>query len=96
MAAMSRGSLRHSSSAAPRRRKTERFALFDVVLVGRAMPEHRLTGGEQGTIVEILDQPVCAYLVDFSGASGDPADPALPVIALTADQLALVLPAHST
>jgi Domain of unknown function (DUF4926) len=87
---MSQGSLRRSSSAAPRRRTVEGFALFDVVRVREAVPEHRLAGGEEGTIVEILARPERAYLVDFSGASGDPADPDLPVVALTADQLTLV------
>lgn len=87
---MSQGSLRRSSSAAARRRTVESFALFDVVRVREALPEHQLAGGEEGTIVEILDRPERAYLVDFSGASADPADPGLPVVALTADQLTLV------
>ncbi len=87
---MSPGSPRRSSSAAPRRRNIERFALFDVVRVRRAVPEHRLAGGEEGTIVEILDRPERAYLIDFSGATADPTDPDLPVIALTADQFTLV------
>ena len=59
----------------PRRRNIERFALFDVVRVRRAVPEHRLAGGEEGTIVEILDQPERAYLIDFSGATADPTRP---------------------
>ena len=87
---MSQSSLRRSSSGAPRRPKAEGFALFDVVRVREAVPEHRLAGGEEGTIVEILDQPERAYLVDFSGASADPAEPDLPVVALTAGQLTLV------
>ena len=86
---MSQGSPRRSSSAA-RRHSIESFALLDVVRVREAVPEQRLAGGEEGTIVEILDQPERAYLVDFSGGSADPADPALPVVALTADQLTLV------
>jgi hypothetical protein len=61
-----------------------------VVRVREAVPEHRLAGCKEGTIVEILDQPERAYLVDFSGASADPADPDLPVVALTAGQLTLV------
>ncbi len=56
----------------------------------RLCRNHRLAGGEEGTIVEILDRPARAYLIDFSGASADPADPGLPVVALTAEQLALV------
>lgn len=87
---MSQGSLRRSSSAAPGRHGAEGFVLFDVVRVRQAVPEHDLAGGEEGTIVEILDKPAPAYLVDFSGGSADPADPDLPVVALTADQLSLV------
>jgi Domain of unknown function (DUF4926) len=89
---MSQGSLRRSSSEAPARHGAEGFALFDVVRVSRAVPEHHLAGGEEGTIVEILDRPARAYLVDFSGGSADAADPALPVVALTADQLSLLWP----
>ncbi len=91
---MSQGSLRHTSSAAPRRQSAERFALFDVVRVRQAVPEHRVVGGKEGTIVEILDQPERAYLVDFSGGSADPADPELPVVAITADQLTLTTAAR--
>lgn len=87
---MSQGSPRRSSSAAAGRHSAEGFALFDVVRVRQAVPEHQLVGGEQGTIVEILDQPVPAYLVDFSGGSADSADRDLPVFALSADQLTLV------
>jgi Domain of unknown function (DUF4926) len=93
---MSQGSLRRSSSAAPGRHSADAFALFDVVRVRQAVPEHHLAGGEEGTIVEILAQPVPAYLVDFSGGSADPADQALPVVALTADQLTPVWPRRPT
>jgi hypothetical protein len=89
-AAMSQGSLRRSSSAAPGQHGAEAFALLDVVRVRQPVPEHDLAGGEEGTIVDILDCPVPAYLVDFSGGSADAADPSLPVVALTADQLSLV------
>jgi hypothetical protein len=89
---MSQGSLCRSSSAAQDRRGAEGFALFDVVRVRHAVPEHGLAGGEEGTIVEILDRPIPAYLVDFSGGSADPADPDLPVVALTVDQLTPVGP----
>jgi Domain of unknown function (DUF4926) len=92
--AMSQGSLRRTSSEAARRQSAEPFALFDVVRVRQAVPEHQLAGGEEGTIVEILDQPERAYLVDFSGGSADPADPGIPVAALTADQLILATPAR--
>lgn len=84
---MSQGSLRRTSSATSRRESAERFALFEVVRVRQAVPEHRLAGGEEGTVIEILDRDERAYLVDFSGGSADPTDPDLPVVALTADQL---------
>jgi Domain of unknown function (DUF4926) len=93
---MSQGSLRRSSSAAPDRHSAEGFALFDVVRVRQAVPEHDLAGGEEGTIVEILDPTVPAYLVDFSGGSADPADPDLPIIALTVDQLTRIGPHRPT
>jgi hypothetical protein len=93
---MSQGSLRRSSSAAPDRHRAEGFGLFDVVRVRQAVPEHNLAGGEEGTIVEILDRPAPAYLVDFSRGSADATDPDLPVIALTVDQLALVWPHRPT
>jgi Domain of unknown function (DUF4926) len=89
---MSQGSLRRSSSVTPGQHGAEAFALLDVVRVRQAVPEHDLAGGEEGTIVEILDRPVPAFLVDFSGGSADAADPALPVVALTAVQLSLVWP----
>ncbi len=91
---MSQGSLPRTSSAAPRRESAERFALFDVVRVREAVPEHRLAGGEEGTIVEILDHSEHAYLVDFSDGSADPTDLELPVVALAADQLTLATPAR--
>lgn len=86
---MSQGSPRRSSSGAPRQRSAEGFALFDVVRVRQAVPEHQLAGGEEGTIVEILDR---AYLVDFSGGSANAASRDLPVLALTADQLTPIWP----
>lgn len=63
---------------------------FDVVRVRQAVPDHGLTGGEEGTIVDVLDDPERAYLVDFSGGSAVPATPGLPVAALAADQITLV------
>jgi Domain of unknown function (DUF4926) len=94
-AAMSQGSLRRSSSGAAARQDAEHFAPFDVVRVREAVPGHALVGGEEGTIVEILDRPAPAYLVDFSGGSGDPAEADLPVVPLTAGQLTLVSPRRS-
>jgi hypothetical protein len=87
---MSRGSPQPSSSRTPTKRAADVFALFDVVRVRYPVPECGLEGGEEGTIVEILDHPSRAYLVDFSGGSADPASTDLPVFPLTADQIAVV------
>jgi Domain of unknown function (DUF4926) len=67
---MSQGSGRRSSSAVPPRRSVEGFALFEVVRLREALPEHQLAGGEEGT-VKVLDQPERAFLVDFLGANAD-------------------------
>ena len=88
--AMSRGSPQHTSCGAPAGRGAEPLGELDVVRVRRAIPEHGLEGGEEGTIVEILDRPDSAYLVDFSGGSGDPSEADVPVYALSADQIELV------
>jgi hypothetical protein len=87
---MSRGSPQPSSSSAHATRAGETFGLFDVVRVRHPVADCGLGGGEEGTIVEILDRPDRAYLVDFSGGSADPATADVPVIPLTADQIALV------
>jgi hypothetical protein len=84
---MSRGSPEPSSSSA---HAGESFGLFDVVRVRYPVADCNLGGGEEGTIVEILDRPDRAYLVDFSGGSADPATADVPVFPLTADQIALV------
>jgi Domain of unknown function (DUF4926) len=89
---MSRGSPRPSSSAPPdddrRRRGARPFALFQVVALRRAHPERGLTEGQQGTIVEIVERPERAYVVDFTGGTDDD----LRVATLTAGQLRPVPP----
>ena len=87
---MSHGSPQPSSSRAPTKRTAEAFGLLDVVRVRHPLPDFGLAGGEEGTIVDVLDQPGRAYLVDFSGGSADPGETAVPVFPLTADQIALV------
>lgn len=87
---MSQGSPRRTSCAASAGQGAEPLALFQVVRVLRAVPEYGLAGGEEGTVVEILDDPDRAYLVDFSGGSGDRWESGLPVYPLTAD---LIIPA---
>jgi hypothetical protein len=87
---MSRGSPQHTSFGAPAKRGVEALGELDVVRVRRAVPEHGLEGGEEGTIVEIFDRPERAYLVDFSGGTGDPSQADVPVYALSGDQIALV------
>ena len=83
---MSRGSPQPWSSAAVAQ-PAEGFNLFDVVRVRHAVPDCGLQGGEQGTIIEILDRPQRGYLVDFSGGSADPASAKLPVFSLAAAQI---------
>lgn len=87
---MSHGSPQPSSSRAPIERAPEAFGLLDVVRVREPLPKWGLAGGEEGTIVEIVDHPSRAYLVDFSGGSADPAESGVPVFFLTADQIVLV------
>ena len=87
---MSHGSPQPLSSRAPTKRTAEAFGLLDVVRARHAVPTWGLAGGEEGTIVEIVDQPTRAYLVDFSGGSADPGEKDVPVFPLTADQIALV------
>lgn len=87
---MSHDSPRLSSSAGHKEQTAPSLCQFDVVRVRQAVPDHGLVGGEEGTIVEILDDPERAYLVDFSGGSADPAAPDLPVATLAADQITLV------
>lgn len=58
-----------SSSAEHEEGAIESLGRFDVVRVRQAVPDHGLAGGEQGTIVDVLDDPERAYLVDFSGGS---------------------------
>lgn len=87
---MSRDSPPLSSSAGHEEGAIDSLGRFDVVRVRQAVPDHGLAGGEQGTIVDVLDDPERAYLVDFSGGSADPAAPDLPVVVLTAEQITLV------
>jgi hypothetical protein len=87
---MSHDSPRLSSSAEHEERASDSLGRFDVVRVRRAVPEHGLAGGEEGTIVDVLDDPERAYLVDFSGSTADPAAPDLPLATLAADQITLV------
>ena len=86
---MSQGSPRRTSSVAAAGPGAEPPALFDVVRVLRAVPEYGLAGGEEGTVVEILDDPNRAYLVDFSSGSADRSASELPVYPLSAE---LIMP----
>lgn len=87
---MPHDSPRLSSSAKHKERTAPSLCQFDVVRVRHAVPDHGLAGGEEGTIVEVLDAPGRVYLVDFSGGSADPAAPDLPLATLAADQITLV------
>ena len=68
--------------------QAQEFGLFDVVRVRQAPPGSGLVAGEEGTIVEVLDDR--AFLVDFSGATAADPHGDDPVHELTADQVALV------
>ena len=48
---------------------TNQIKLLDVVALTFALPEHNLSRGQVGTIVEILDDGA-AFLVEFSGDDG--------------------------
>ena len=66
---MSQGSprpIRSSERRGQRRRRPPHFELLQVVYVREAHPSLGLLKGEAGTIVETLDEPYPAYLVEFS------------------------------
>jgi hypothetical protein len=65
---MSQGSPRPIRSSERRRRPSEpppRFELLQVVYLREAHPGLGLVRGECGTIVETLERPYPAYLVEF-------------------------------
>ncbi len=53
----------------PQKMTTNQIKLLDVVALTVALPEHNLSRGQVGTIVEILDDGA-AFLVEFSGDDG--------------------------
>jgi Domain of unknown function (DUF4926) len=70
---MSPGSPRPIRSSERRRQRIRRppdFELLQVVYVREAHPSLGLVGGEAGTIVEMLEQPYPAYLVEFIDEEG--------------------------
>jgi Domain of unknown function (DUF4926) len=70
---MSHGSPRPIRSNERRRqrlRRPPRFELLQVVYVCEAHPGLGLLKGEAGTIVELLEQPYPAYLVEFIDDDG--------------------------
>ena len=62
--------------------------LFDVVRVRQPVPELSIRSGDEGTVVEVLEDPD-GYLVYFSYEAGY-ASHALPVYGLIADQVEVV------
>jgi Domain of unknown function (DUF4926) len=46
------------------------FALLQVVALRHAHPERGLAEDQEGTVVEIIEHPEWAHVVDFTGASG--------------------------
>ena len=88
---MSRGSPSPTRSGDQRRQRTPRpprFELLQVVYVREAHPGLGLVKGECGTIVETLDQPYPAYLVEFVDDQGASKAEA----AFTPDQLSTAPP----
>jgi hypothetical protein len=70
---MSQGSPRPTRSDDRRRsrsRRDRRFELLQVVYVRDPHPELGLAKGECGTIVETLERPYAAYLVEFINEDG--------------------------
>ena len=69
---MSQGSPRptRSDDRSGRRTRPPRFALLQVVYVRETHPVLGVVKGECGTIVETLDQPYPAYLVEFLDDEG--------------------------
>lgn len=62
------------------------FHMLDVVQLTRAHPDHALSAGATGTVVEILEHPRLAYEVEFLDEGGE----FLAELAVTPDNLALV------
>jgi hypothetical protein len=88
---MSQGSPRPTRSnerRAQRIRRPPRFELLQVVYVRAAYPGLGLVKGECGTIVETLDKPDAAYLVEFINDDGSTKAEA----AFTPDQLSATPP----
>lgn len=89
---MSHGSprpIRSSERRGQPTRRLPRFELLQVVYVREAHPDLDVVKGECGTVVEILEQPSPAYLVEFIDDSGATKAEA----AFTADQLSVTPPA---
>jgi hypothetical protein len=62
--------IRSSERRGQRIRRPPRFELLQVVYVREAHPRLGLLKGEAGTIVELLEQPYPAYLVEFIDDDG--------------------------
>ena len=88
---MSHGSPRPTRSSerrGQRMRRPPRFELLQVVYVREAHPGLGLLKGEAGTVVETLDKPEVAYLVEFIDDDGSTKAEA----AFTPEQLSAVPP----
>ena len=87
---MSHGSHRPIRSNERRGQRTPppRFELLQVVYVRDAHPQLGLLKGECGTIVETLDRPYPAYLIEFIDDDGSTKAEAV----FTPDQLSLTPP----
>ena len=84
----SRRPTRSNERRGQRIRRPPRFELLQVVYVRDAHPALGLVKGECGTIVETLEQPYPAYLVEFINDDGSTKTEA----AFTPDQLSAAPP----
>ena len=50
--------------------ETKKINLLDVVELVVDLPEYGVKRGEQGVVVEVLDEPEEAYILEFVGESG--------------------------
>lgn len=50
--------------------ETKKAHLLDIVEVTEDLPEYAVRRGERGTVVEVLDNPEEAYILEFVDESG--------------------------
>ena len=50
--------------------KTEKTKLLDIVELVEDLPDYGVKRGEQGVVVEVFDEPVEGYILEFGDPSG--------------------------